>query len=137
VANVFLCRSERASTFSFGLFSNPLILVGILTELVLILLLTYTPIGNRLFGTAPISGQFWLLAVPFAGGMLVLEELRKRVTTRATWPASGTGSNTERQARTSGNASPPRYAGAGPDGATVTTPSTPQPSGRPSQCDGY
>ena len=51
VANVFLCRSERASVFAFGLFSNRLIWAGILGELVIILLIDYTPLGNRLFGT--------------------------------------------------------------------------------------
>jgi len=83
VANVFLCRSERASTFSFGLFSNRLIWAGIVTELVLILLIDYTQLGNRLFGTAPINGGVWLLAIPFAVGMLALEELRKWLVKRS------------------------------------------------------
>jgi sodium/potassium-transporting ATPase subunit alpha len=77
VANVFLCRSERASMFAFGLFSNRMIWVGILTALVLILLIDYTPPGNRLFGTAPIAGRVWLFVMPFAATMLVLDELRK------------------------------------------------------------
>lgn len=77
VANVFLCRSERASVFSFGLFSNRLIWAGIVTELVLILLITYLPLGNRLFGTAPVPWQVWFFAIPFAAAMLALEELRK------------------------------------------------------------
>jgi calcium-translocating P-type ATPase len=77
LANVFLCRSESASAFSFGLFSNRLIWAGIVTELVLILLIDYTRMGNRLFGTASIAGAVWLFAIPFAVGMLALEELRK------------------------------------------------------------
>jgi sodium/potassium-transporting ATPase subunit alpha len=82
VANVSLCRSERASAFSFGLFSNRLIWAGIVTELVLILLIDYTPLGNRLFSTAPIASGVWLLAIPFAVGMLALEESRKWVVRR-------------------------------------------------------
>jgi calcium-translocating P-type ATPase len=82
VANVFLCRSERASAFAFSLLSNRLILAGILLELVLILLIAYTEPGNRLFATAPIAGTVWLLVLPFAGGMLVLEELRKLLARR-------------------------------------------------------
>jgi calcium-translocating P-type ATPase len=77
VANVFLCRSERSSAFAFGLFSNRLILAGIFAELLLIALIDYTPLGNRLFATAPLAGTVWLLVIPFAFGMLVLEELRK------------------------------------------------------------
>jgi magnesium-transporting ATPase (P-type) len=77
VVNVFLCRSEQASGFSSGLFSNRLIWAGIVTELVLILLIVYTAPGNRLFGTAPMAGSIWLLAVPFALGMIALEEGRK------------------------------------------------------------
>jgi calcium-translocating P-type ATPase len=87
VANVFLCRSERASAFSFGLLSNRLIVLGLITELALILLIGYTPPGNRLFGTAPIPASVWLFAVPFAAGMVALEEgrkwlVRRRVTVR-------------------------------------------------------
>jgi calcium-translocating P-type ATPase len=77
VVNVFLCRSRRESVFRLGLFSNPLILAGIAIELTLILLIDYSPWGNALFGTAPIPWTLWLLVVPFAMGMLVLEEFRK------------------------------------------------------------
>lgn len=79
VANVFLCRSERGSAFSFGFFSNRLILAGIAAEIALILLIDYTPIGNRLFATAPIAAEVWLLCIPFALGMVALEEFRKRL----------------------------------------------------------
>jgi magnesium-transporting ATPase (P-type) len=75
VVNVFLCRSERESAFAFGLFSNRLIWAGIATELLLILLIDYTPLRNRLFGTAPIVGWIWRFAIPFAVGMQALEEL--------------------------------------------------------------
>jgi sodium/potassium-transporting ATPase subunit alpha len=79
VVNVFLCRSDRSSAFAFGLRSNPLLLWGIAIELLLILVIDYTPWGNMLFGTAPIPAQAWLFTVPFALGMLVLEEVRKRL----------------------------------------------------------
>ena len=77
IANVFLCRSSRRSAFSFHLFSNKLILAGIATEIALIALIDYTPWGNALFGTAPIPLFVWLFIIPFALGMLALEELRK------------------------------------------------------------
>jgi hypothetical protein len=49
----------------------------VLTEVGLILFIVYTAWGNRLFGTAPIAGEVWLFVLPFALGMLLLEELRK------------------------------------------------------------
>jgi len=77
VANVFMCRSDYKSAFSFPLFSNPLILWGIATEVFIILLIDYTPWGNRIFGTAPISWDVWRFMVLFAVGMVVVEETRK------------------------------------------------------------
>ncbi|MEA3187573.1 MAG: sodium/potassium-transporting ATPase subunit alpha [Chthoniobacter sp.] len=77
IANVFLCRSDRQALFARGLFSNKLILAGIATEIALILLIDYTPWGNALFGTAPIPLAVWFFIIPFALGMLALEELRK------------------------------------------------------------
>jgi magnesium-transporting ATPase (P-type) len=84
VVNVLLCRDDRASAFSLGLFGNPLILVGIAAELALIVLIDYTSWGNRLFGTAPISLSVWLYVIPFALGMLALEEGRKWIVRRRT-----------------------------------------------------
>jgi len=41
------------------------------------LLIVYTPVGNAIYGTAPISAETWLFILPFAIAMLGLEELRK------------------------------------------------------------
>ncbi|MCX7168854.1 MAG: cation-translocating P-type ATPase C-terminal domain-containing protein, partial [Proteobacteria bacterium] len=75
--NVFLCRHPSKSTLSFGLFSNPYLLLCLAAELGVILLIVYTPAGNWLFGTAPISSTVWLLALAGAALMLALEEVRK------------------------------------------------------------
>jgi sodium/potassium-transporting ATPase subunit alpha len=83
VVNVFLCRSERASGFSLAVFNNRLIWAGIALALALILLIDYSPLGNRLFGTSPIGNRVWLFAIPFAVVMLALEELRKWLVRRA------------------------------------------------------
>ena len=77
IVNVFLCRSATRSAWSIGLLGNPLILWGVLLEVALILLIDYTAWGNVIFGTAPVSGHVWLFVMPFAVGLLVLEELRK------------------------------------------------------------
>ncbi|MDP2827793.1 MAG: cation-transporting P-type ATPase [Sulfuricellaceae bacterium] len=77
VVNVFICRSNRDSVFTRGLFGNRLILAGVAAEIALILLIDYTPWGNALFGTMPLALEVWLYLVPFALAMLALEELRK------------------------------------------------------------
>jgi magnesium-transporting ATPase (P-type) len=45
--------------------------------MLLILLIDYTPLGNAVFGTAPIPVAAWLFIVPFALTMVLLEEGRK------------------------------------------------------------
>jgi magnesium-transporting ATPase (P-type) len=79
VVNVFLCRHPTLSAFSRGHRRNRLIWYGIGFELLLLLLIDYTSWGNALFGTAPIAAEVWLFIIPFAPGMLLLEELRKAV----------------------------------------------------------
>lgn len=82
VVNVFLCRHPSESAFRFSLLGNRLLLAGIMLEAILILLIVYTPWGNRWFGTSPISAAVWLFILPFAGAMLALEELRKALARR-------------------------------------------------------
>jgi sodium/potassium-transporting ATPase subunit alpha len=77
VMNVFLCRHPLKSALSFGLFSNPLILIGIAAEMGLLLFIVYAPAGNWLFGTAPVGAEVWLFAVALAVLMGVLEAVRK------------------------------------------------------------
>jgi len=75
--NVFLCRHPLQSSLAFGFFGNPLILLGLATELGLILFIIYTPPGNWLFGTAAIGAEVWGLALAGAALMWALEEVRK------------------------------------------------------------
>jgi calcium-translocating P-type ATPase len=77
IVNVFLCRSASRSVLSTGLGGNALILFGVLTEVGALLLINYTPWGNSLLATAPLSAATWAFMIPFAVGMLALEELRK------------------------------------------------------------
>jgi sodium/potassium-transporting ATPase subunit alpha len=82
VVNVFLCRHPVMSVFSRGYRRNPLIWYGILFELILLMLIAYSPWGNALFGTAPLNSEAWLFIMAFMPGMLLLEELRKVVLRR-------------------------------------------------------
>lgn len=77
IVNVFLCRSVTRSVFSTGVFGNWLIVAGVILEIAVLVLFNYSPWVNDLLGTAPLAGSVWLFIVPFAAGMLILEELRK------------------------------------------------------------
>ena len=77
IANVFLCRSASRSLLATGLLGNRLIIWGVILEVTLVLLIDYTPWGNLLLGTSPVAGAVWLFIVPFAAGLVALEELRK------------------------------------------------------------
>jgi sodium/potassium-transporting ATPase subunit alpha len=82
VANVFACRSDRLSVATLGWFSNRLILWGILTELTIVAFITYTPIGNQIFGTSPVP--LWIYAPLVLGALMLLaaEETRKALANR-------------------------------------------------------
>jgi magnesium-transporting ATPase (P-type) len=79
IVNVYLCRDARESILRTPLLGNRLIVAGIGAEIAVILLIVYTPLGNSLFGTAPIGVGVWLFTLPFAMAILVIEEGRKAV----------------------------------------------------------
>ncbi len=79
IGNVFACRSSKESVFSIGFFSNRLIFLGIMVELLLQLFIVYHPWGNKIFSTYPISVSTWLVLVPFAVFLLAAEEIRKKL----------------------------------------------------------
>ena len=82
VINLFVCRHPRASAFPMKLSHNPMLWLGIAVEVVLILLVVYTPWGNELFGTHPLELAVWGLMIVLALGLGVLEEGRKLVARR-------------------------------------------------------
>jgi cation-transporting ATPase F len=83
---LFNCRSLEQSMFRLGLFSNRWIVWGALAMVGLQLLLTYVPVMNRLFHTAPLDGAAWvpILATAMAAYLLVGFEkwIRRRLTSK-------------------------------------------------------
>jgi magnesium-transporting ATPase (P-type) len=63
------CRALKRSMWSVGVFSNQWLIPGMLLMVGLQLLLTYVPVMNRLFHTAPLSVETWLPVI--TAGMLV------------------------------------------------------------------
>jgi magnesium-transporting ATPase (P-type) len=82
VANVFVCRTERASVFKVGFFSNPLVFAGIAFELVFAAALIYIPVLQGIFGTAPVGLDAWLLLFAFTPLVFACEEGRKAIARR-------------------------------------------------------
>jgi sodium/potassium-transporting ATPase subunit alpha len=89
MANVFVCRHPLLPAWRFPLFANRLLLAGLAAEMALLLAIVYTPWGNRLFGTAPLTGDVWLYMLPFALLLGVAEEGRKAWRRRAVARSSG------------------------------------------------
>ena len=77
MVNVFVCRHPRLPAWHFSLFENRMLLGGLAAEALLILSIVYTPWGNKLFGTAPLTAEAWLFALPFALLLGLAEETRK------------------------------------------------------------
>ena len=57
---LFNCRSLKYSMFKIGVFSNPLLWVGVLSMILLQILFTYAPVMNRVFHTKPIDILDWI-----------------------------------------------------------------------------
>jgi magnesium-transporting ATPase (P-type) len=77
IGNLFAQRSDEVSLLRTGLGRNPLLWWGILSEVVVILLLVYTPFGHAVVGTDPFPAVGWLwllLGIPL---LPMVDELRK------------------------------------------------------------
>ncbi|MBK8399824.1 MAG: cation-transporting P-type ATPase [Propionivibrio sp.] len=80
--NVFVCRHPRQPALSRFTPRNNLLLLGLGVELTLILLIVYTPVGNRLFGTLAFPSTVWPVILLLALGFGAFEELRKLILRR-------------------------------------------------------
>lgn len=85
---LFNCRSSSLPLRRIGLLSNPWLLVGVAVQAVAQAALTYVPVMNTVFSTAPIDALAWarILAVGAATSAVVVIE--KRVRARRDTPAT-------------------------------------------------
>ena len=79
IGTVFACRTQSESVFRRGIFSNRLILWGILAEIILSIFIIYHPLGNKIFSTYPLDISVWLMLIPFTLLLLLADEARKAV----------------------------------------------------------
>jgi cation-transporting ATPase F len=75
---LFNCRSLTRSPWAIGFLSNRWAVLGSLAMAALQILLTHTPIMNRWFGTAPITGVEWLKVLGVSLFAYAVIEIEKR-----------------------------------------------------------
>ncbi len=77
IADVIICKTRRQSLFKHGFLNNKIVLLGIFTEIVILLVIVFVPAANKFFGTHSLSFFEIMLSVPFALLILFGDELRK------------------------------------------------------------
>jgi magnesium-transporting ATPase (P-type) len=82
IGNLFAQRSEQTSLARVGLFSNPLVWLGIASELVILALIVYVPLLQSVFGTAAIGLAYWPFLFAWTPTLLIADEMRKFVVRR-------------------------------------------------------
>ncbi|WP_201770308.1 cation-translocating P-type ATPase [Methanococcoides methylutens] len=77
VANLLVSRTRVESALSRNLFTNKMILLAIVSELLILSMIMFYPFANTIFGTAPVPVEYLLLALPFAILLFLQDEIRK------------------------------------------------------------
>ncbi len=79
IGTAFAVRTQRASLWSVGVFSNRYLLLAIAAELAVAAVLVYTPPLQALLGTAALPGRYLLLLLPYPLIVWGADELRKYI----------------------------------------------------------
>jgi Ca2+-transporting ATPase len=66
--------------FALGLFSNPWLFIGVITMGISQLLFTYLPAMQRVFGTANLGAEEWMLIMIVGVVVFIVIEIEKKVT---------------------------------------------------------
>ncbi|MHB9004040.1 MAG: cation-translocating P-type ATPase, partial [Coriobacteriia bacterium] len=77
IGNSMAQRTNRESIVKVGLFTNRLLLWGIIVEIGIIIALVYVPPLAGVFGHGPLNVQDWILLVALSPTLLVADEIRK------------------------------------------------------------
>ena len=86
VGTAFAARTERASLWSVGIFTNRYLLVGIAAALGLTSLIVYLPLFHSLLGTAALPPSALLVALPFPFIVWGADETRRFIVRRRVTP---------------------------------------------------
>jgi calcium-translocating P-type ATPase len=77
IGTAFAVRTQRASLWSVGVFSNRYLIGGILAELVLVAIFVYVPLSQSLLGTEPVPPADLLILLPFPFIVWGADEFRR------------------------------------------------------------
>jgi magnesium-transporting ATPase (P-type) len=66
--------------FALGLFSNPWLFIGVITMGISQLLFTYLPAMQRVFSTANLGAEEWMLIMIVGVVVFIVIEIEKKVT---------------------------------------------------------
>ena len=80
---LFSCRSLTRSVWRIGLFGNPWLIAGVVSQMLAQLAITYLPAMNTVFQTAPIGPGAWLRIVAIAAGISLVVGFEKWLRTLA------------------------------------------------------
>ena len=92
VGNAFAARTERARGRWLGWTSNRYLLGGVGIELLIALVLIYTPV-NQIFDLTPLPATFWLWLCMYAPILYTLDWIRKGILRRQKRPQNQVGAN--------------------------------------------
>ncbi|MFJ9909637.1 cation-translocating P-type ATPase [Streptomyces sp. NPDC101152] len=95
--NALAVRTDRQSVFGVGLFSNPRLIAAGCFGIGLMAAISYVPLLQDVFHTAPLAAADWAVLVAFGVLLLGAEEARKRWVRHRAVPAS-TGAPTGKEA---------------------------------------
>jgi Ca2+-transporting ATPase len=82
VGYLFACRSLHAPLLRLGVWSNPWVLGGSALMLLIQLVVTYSPLMNRLLHTAPIDARWWLVMTAVGAAIFLVAEVKKMLVAR-------------------------------------------------------
>lgn len=75
--NAWNCRHESKSIFQMNPFSNKFLVGATLVIISLQLLVVYNPLMQKFLRTAPLELSEWLIIIPIAASIVLVEEIRK------------------------------------------------------------
>jgi calcium-translocating P-type ATPase len=83
IGTAFAVRTQRASLWSVGVFSNKYLLAGIAAEIVLAAIFVYAPLSQSVLGTEAVPPTDLLVLLPFPFVVWGADELRRYVLRRS------------------------------------------------------
>ncbi len=75
--NAWNCRHESKSIFQMNPFSNKWLIMATATIIFLQLFAVYNPFMQKLLHTSPLELSEWLIIIPIAASIILVEEIRK------------------------------------------------------------